>query len=80
MSKCRDGSVLQIWNYPCPQGYRYRQHGNADRRLVDREGLALVMIAGKESGDTKRRKARARKKAGQKARTDSATQGTTGDA
>jgi hypothetical protein len=68
--------VLQIWNYPYPQGYRYRQHGNADRRLEDREGLALVKIAGKEAGDTRRRKARARKRACR----DSPDQGATGDA
>jgi len=49
--------VLQIWSYPCPQGYRYRQCGNEDRRLVDHEGLALVKIAGKEAGDTRRRRA-----------------------
>ena len=63
VAKCRSGSVVQIWNYPCPQGYVYRQHGNEERCLLDHEGLALVRIAGKEAGDTKRRKARKKKEA-----------------
>lgn len=63
MARCRSGSVLQIWNYPCPQGYVYRQHGNEERRLVDCEGLALVKITGKEASDTRRRKARKRREA-----------------
>jgi hypothetical protein len=63
VANCRSGSVVQIWNYPCPQGYVYRQHGNEERCLLDHEGLALVRIAGKEAGDTKRRKARKKKEA-----------------
>ena len=56
VSRVRDGSVLQIWSYPCPQGYRYRQFGDSDRELVDHEGLALVLRKGKKA--PRKRKAR----------------------
>ncbi|MCZ7649512.1 MAG: type I-E CRISPR-associated endoribonuclease Cas2e [Planctomycetota bacterium] len=38
------GRVIQIWNYPCPQGYKYRGWGAGvtGRRFVNMEGLALV--------------------------------------
>ena len=39
------GSVLQVWSYPCPQGYQYRSHHAGERQLVDFEGLALVRVA-----------------------------------
>ncbi len=61
VARIRDGSVVQIWNTRCPQGYTYRQHGNDDRMLVDHDGLALVRIAGKEAGDTRRHRARKKK-------------------
>lgn len=36
------GHVLQIWSYPCPQGYKFRSSGMSKRILEDFEGLALV--------------------------------------
>ena len=40
--KARQGTVVQIWSERCPQGYRFRTHGDPDRQLVDLEGIALV--------------------------------------
>jgi CRISPR-associated protein Cas2 len=43
-AKAKEGSVLQVWNDSrMPQGYRYRSHGESDRRMVDIDGLALIV-------------------------------------
>ena len=41
-AKAKQGTVMQIWSERCPQGYRFRTHGDPDRQLVDLEGIALV--------------------------------------
>ena len=43
-AKCKLGSVMQVWSSDTPQGYRYRAHGESDRRFVDFEGIALVNV------------------------------------
>ncbi len=57
ISKCREGSVLQIWSYPCPQGYRYRVYGSPSREMVDFEGMALVRVPNKEDKKPKQAEA-----------------------
>ena len=42
VAKRGDGRILQIWSERSPQGYQYRSVGDADRQLVDYEGIALV--------------------------------------
>jgi hypothetical protein len=44
VAKAGRGSVIQLWSYPCPQGYRSRAHNASGRELVDYEGLALVRV------------------------------------
>jgi hypothetical protein len=51
--KARQGSVTQIWSERCPQGYRFRTHGDPDRQLVDLEGIALVRKKRKSDTGTK---------------------------
>jgi hypothetical protein len=41
--KCKQGSVMQFWSTPGPQGYACRVHGTAARDLVDFEGIALAV-------------------------------------
>ena len=42
VAKCRNGTVTQIWTSRTPQGYSWRVHGQAQRRLTDVDGMALV--------------------------------------
>jgi CRISPR-associated protein Cas2 len=44
VGKAGRGSVLQMWSYPCPQGYQFRAHNPGPRHMVDFEGLALVRV------------------------------------
>jgi hypothetical protein len=44
ISRCKGGTVIQIWNDRSPQGYNYRVHGTPSREMVDFEGIALVRI------------------------------------
>lgn len=44
ITRSKDGSVLQIWSYALPQGYRYRAYGTSIRNLRDFEGIALVQV------------------------------------
>jgi hypothetical protein len=39
--------VLQLWSARSEQGFRYREFGDADRRLEDFDGVALLTIARK---------------------------------
>ena len=41
-SKARRGMVLQIWNHPGPQGFKFRHYNPSGREMVDFEGLTLV--------------------------------------
>jgi CRISPR-associated protein Cas1 len=41
------GYVLQVWSSPTPQGFSYRQYGTSSRHMVDFEGMALIVRAGK---------------------------------
>ena len=42
VKKSGKGSVMQVWSARCPQGYKFRCHGELKRELVDMEGIALV--------------------------------------
>jgi CRISPR-associated protein Cas2 len=41
------GYALQLWSAPGPQGYEFRQYGEAKRQLTDFEGLGLVTLMDK---------------------------------
>jgi hypothetical protein len=51
VAKAGRGSVLQVWSYPCPQGYRYRAHNASGREFVDLEGLTLVRVKPRRIGE-----------------------------
>ena len=42
VEKCRNGTVIQMWNHRSPQGYKYRTHNLRKYAFVDYEGLAFV--------------------------------------
>ena len=50
LAKAGQGSVVQVWSHPCPQGYRFRAHNTSSREFVDCEGLALVRVRAKQAG------------------------------
>ena len=42
VEKSKDGYVLQIWDYPCAQGYKWRSIGKSRHAMTDMEGIALI--------------------------------------
>ena len=56
VAKCRNGTVTQVWTSRTPQGYSWRTHGQAQRRLVDVDGLALVRRPVPPSRQSRRKK------------------------
>ncbi len=44
---CGKGACLQAWNAPNEQGFVVRTFGDASRKIVDFEGLHLVVISSK---------------------------------
>ena len=43
----KDGGCILIWDYPCPQGYKYETIGTTSRTLEDFDGISLVRMAEK---------------------------------
>lgn len=42
VEKAKDGYVLQIWDHPCSQGYKWRSYGKSSYAMIDMEGIALI--------------------------------------
>ena len=42
LEKRKDGYALQIWDYPCAQGYQWRCSGDHRYVMAELEGLTLV--------------------------------------
>ena len=43
VSKCKEGSCVQIWRTNNEQGFAFRTQGDPSRQIVDYEGLHLVL-------------------------------------
>ena len=52
--KCRDakraGSVLQIWSTNTEQHFAMRAHGDAQREIVEFDGLQLIRVRAQDDG------------------------------
>jgi CRISPR-associated protein Cas2 len=58
--KAKEGAVLQLWNDSrMPQGYRYRSHGETERKMTDVDGLALVLRPERVSKTKRNKKSKA---------------------
>ena len=42
MKKRKNGYILQVWDYPCAQGYQWRSCGDSRYVLTEMEGLTLT--------------------------------------
>ncbi|MBN2377071.1 MAG: type I-E CRISPR-associated endoribonuclease Cas2 [Sedimentisphaerales bacterium] len=42
VEKRKQGYILQIWDYPCAQGYQWRSLGDSRYILTEMEGLTLI--------------------------------------
>ena len=42
IQKYKKGYVLQIWDYPCAQGYQWRSCGDCRYVMTELEGLTLI--------------------------------------